>query len=411
MLSYSTLIKKLFQVNVFGGMKLGLENMHRLLKECDSPDQAFRSIHVAGSNGKGSVTTKIASALQFAGYRVGLYTSPHIACFRERIRVNNQMIGELDVQRLLSQLFQIKEAHQIPATFFELATTMAFLYFKEQKVDFAVLETGLGGRLDATNVITPELSIITSISLDHTEILGETIEAIAMEKAGIIKSSIPVIIGPHVPFDIIQQVSLLHHSPLIQVENRGALFDEENSSIARRALQALAQKFVLSDAAIEKGLLERPHCRLQKIELEDNAQIIYLDVAHNPDGLEHLFQALRKIAPNTHFTILFGLSKTKDVQNCLKIISSNGEMFFPVEALNGRGVQVELLREGLLQLKVNPSSIYLTDSINESLSQAIAYAKQKGHILVVCGSFFIMRGVRRVLGIDEAYDEIDLNER
>ncbi len=159
-MSYSEVIQKLFNLHLFGGVKLGLQNTQRLQQLLDFPDHSFSTIHVAGTNGKGSVSTKIASAFEHAGYRVGLYTSPHISSFRERIRVNSNMISEEAVQNLLLFLFKIIETEQIPATFFELTTFLAFLYFAQEKVEVAVLETGLGGRLDATNVVYPACPLL-----------------------------------------------------------------------------------------------------------------------------------------------------------------------------------------------------------------------------------------------------------
>ena len=183
-MAYLDLIQHLLTVNLEAGIKLGLQNVERLQEILHYPDRSFTSIHVAGTNGKGSVCIKVARALEKAGYRTGLYTSPHISSFRERIRINGKMITEEAVESILPPLFKVIEEAGIPATFFEITTFLAFLYFAREKVDFAVLETGLGGRLDATNIVSPCLSVITSISLDHTEILGGSCEEIAHEKGG-----------------------------------------------------------------------------------------------------------------------------------------------------------------------------------------------------------------------------------
>ncbi len=188
----------------------------------------------------------------------------HIACFRERIRINGQMISEEKVETLLSLLSQIAEKEQIPATFFELTTLMAFLHFAKEQVDIAVIETGLGGRLDATTIITPCLSVITSISLDHTDVLGTTLEEIAREKGGIIKDKIPVVVGPHVPLEPIQEIAFQKQSLCIQSLEKHLFFEEENRSIARTALEHLSSTFSLSSSAIEQGLLGRQPCRLEK---------------------------------------------------------------------------------------------------------------------------------------------------
>lgn len=175
--------------------KPGLDNTLRLDAICRSPHRSFKTIHVAGTNGKGSVSHTLASILQASGYRVGLYTSPHLVSFRERIRVNGEMISEKAVVSFVEQIKDV--ANEIKPSFFELTMMMAFDYFRLQKVDVAVIEVGLGGRMDSTNIIKPQLSVITNIGLDHTMFLGETVEEIATEKAGIIKSKTPVVIGEY----------------------------------------------------------------------------------------------------------------------------------------------------------------------------------------------------------------------
>lgn len=407
-MNYSELIQKLLQVNVFSGMKLGLQNVQSLQQLLDFPDRTFKIIHIAGTNGKGSVSTKIASTLEHAGYRVGLYTSPHISCFRERIRINGVMISEEAVKSLLTNLFQIVKREHIPATFFELTTFLAFLYFAQEKVDVAVLETGLGGRLDATNIVDPILSVITSISLDHTEILGPTLEDIALEKAGIIKEKVPVVIGPNVPYEIIHKVALEKHSPCILVKHHSKLFEEENTQIALAAINALIQAFNLNARAIEMGLKARQPCRFERIASDSP---IILDVAHNPDGIQHLFHMLNHEYPNQPIRFLFGLSKNKDLKECLKLIAANGKHFHLVEATNGRGAPVCNLYDQLLQLKINSTHVFKHDSILQAVHQAKEEASRDGEVLVICGSFFIMSQVRQALGFEEPCDTMDLNER
>lgn len=407
-MSYSDLIQKLFNVNLFRGVKLGLQNARRLQQLLHFPDKTFKTIHVAGTNGKGSVTTKISSALEHAGYRVGLYTSPHISSFRERIRINGKMISEESVESILSFLFELTEAEHIPATFFEYATLLAFLYFAKEKVDVAVLETGLGGRLDATNIVHPCLSIITSISLDHMEILGETREAIALEKGGIIKEKIPVIIGPQVPLEVIKELAHQKGSACFQVNCPSPFFEEENRQIAYMALSHLSSSFYLPQQAIELGLKAKQPCRF---EIMAGSLPIILDVAHNPDGLQHLFQTLSYTYPSKPVRILFGISKSKDIQLCLKLIAAHGFFFHLVEATNGRGVPARELSAHLLDMAVDPSIIAVHDSISTGVNFAKTEAAKNQEILLICGSFFIMHEARRALGIQEPWDEIDLNEK
>lgn len=403
-MSYSRLIHRLFQINSFSGIKLGLNNCRQLQALMEYPDKCYECIHIAGTNGKGSVAVKIASALEKSGYRVGLYTSPHIASFRERIKINSQMISEESVETILSSLFQLTEEHAIPATFFELTTFLALAYFARQKVDYAVLETGLGGRLDATNIVSPLLSVITSISLDHTEILGESEEDIAKEKAGIIKPGIPVVIGPNTPQSFLKRYAHQYNSPYIAIDQSSLLYEEENKSIAKTALQFLSPSLGLLDQAIQAGLEDKPPCRF---EIVQHSPAIILDVAHNPDGLTHLFHALKLHFPDQPLRILFGLSKTKDLKSCVNIIKRHGEHFHIVEAANGRGAPFEELQS---LMGIEDSHVFSHYRISDGVKIAAQEAALQQQVLVICGSFFIMGEAREALGIQEPRDELDLNE-
>lgn len=412
-MTYFELIQKLFNVNLHGGIKLGLSNSLQLSQALGSPEKAFKAIHVAGTNGKGSVTTKIAAALQHAGYRVGLYTSPHISCFRERIQINGEMISEESTTALLTEIFETVDKNHIPATFFELTTFLAFSYFAQQKVDIAVLETGLGGRLDATNIVMPMLSVITSISLEHTDILGSTLEDITIEKAGIIKPHIPVIAGPRMPHQIVQAIAQQRHSPCEILDENYATFEEENKALAKRALESLG----IAEEAIEKGIKETPKCRMEILthaqapQFKSFPEALILDVGHNPDGLLNLFKAIRQKYPKNEIRILFGLSKSKDISGCLAILKEEGIHFHLVEAPNGRGMAIADLQRGLVECGVPLPQISVDATIKESLINALSEASQKQQLVLVCGTFFIMSEVRQALGIEEARDPIDLNER
>lgn len=402
-MNYSSLLKYLFSLNN-AGIRLDLRNMKKMQQILHFPDQSFRSIHIAGTNGKGSTCIKIATALELEGYRVGLYTSPHLSCFRERIRINQKMIPEEDLKRLLQNLIQLLEKEKIPLTFFEIVTLLAFVYFSEKKVDFAVIETGLGGRLDATNVITPILSVITSISLDHVEHLGNDLLSITKEKGGIIKQGVPVVIGPKVPYSPIEEIANANKSSLLQVTSLNTDFEKENCSIAKTALEVIRKKISLSDASIEKGMQKKQPSRCEILE---GSPLIVLDVAHNPDGLLHLFKSLKKQFPHAKFSVLFGLSKNKDILECLKILSHEGSHFYIVEAANGRGAQRDLLAKRLKEMGKS-------SSVHSSIPLAIDLAKKEAEalneILVICGSFFIMGEARFHLGLDHLQDPIDLNE-
>lgn len=209
-MSYNDTIHYLYNLQKYG-IKFGLDNISRLMSAIDNPHESFLSIHVAGTNGKGSTSAIIASVLQTAGYRVGLFTSPHLVSFTERIRINGEEITENEVINLAEEIKGVvSRLEDFSPTFFEVVTAMTFLYFKRQDIDIGVIEVGMGGRLDATNIIKPEVSIITNISYDHKEFLGSTLREIAHEKAGIIKSRIPVIVSYQEP-EVIEVIEKKSH--------------------------------------------------------------------------------------------------------------------------------------------------------------------------------------------------------
>lgn len=413
--SYSKILSDLININRSGGVKLGLKNCLEIDKLLDFPSRSFPSVHIAGTNGKGSVSTKIAAAYEADGMKVGLYTSPHIACFRERIRINGKMISEEQVQTHLSRLFNLCEKYDIKATFFELTTMLAFLHFSSEKVDRAILETGLGGRLDATNIVTPILSVITSINLDHTEILGSTIESITKEKAGIIKPGVRIVIGPTVDKIIIDPLARKNGSRCIEVSGVYQDYHEENRAIAKAALEELK----LPLQAIEKGIEALPPCRMETFSKSDLIKkglhhplpkTVILDAAHNPDGLKHLKQAIDCRYGQIPLRFILGLSSNKDVQGCLSVIGKKAAGYHLVEGCNERAEPKKQLANHLADLGVSPSKIACEFSIESAITNAFQFAEEKNEIVIVCGTFFIMKEARKALGIREPQDPEDMNE-
>ena len=246
------------------GYKIDLSNTLLLANYLDNPHQTFKSIHVAGTNGKGSTSHMIASVLQEAGYKVGLYTSPHLKDFRERVKINGIMIPKRKVSSFVGKHQDFFKNNKL--SFFEMTVGLAFHYFTQSKVDIAIIEVGLGGRLDSTNIINPELSVITNIGLDHTQFLGTTLEAIAKEKAGIIKSNTPVVIGELHPDTkkIFQQIAKQKNAPITFAEKQEvSLFDcdlkgnyqVKNQRTALAALKTLTKKgFKISQTDIKRGI-------------------------------------------------------------------------------------------------------------------------------------------------------------
>lgn len=411
-MKYLQVLQKLYSINRFG-MKLGLDNISKLLDKLGNPEKQIPVIHVAGTNGKGSTTTKIASALTYAKKRVGLYTSPHISSFRERIQINGEKIIEAQVATYLEHLFQIASENDIKATFFEYVTALAFAHFRDQKVDFAVFETGLGGRLDATNACVPVLSVITSISYDHTSILGETLEEITKEKAGIIKKNIPVVIGPNVSLDFIETVAKKLSSPIIQVKKCSSSFEEENRMIAKEALDYLAKSIPISQEAISKGQEACPPCRYEKVPNEQLYKklggaipyVTILDVAHNPDGLFRLFSRIREEYNEHPLHVVYGASKDKDIDGCLAIILKEAKNITFVEAESERAQKKEELIKA--SQKMDPEREFTISS----LPQAFQKASVENAVFVICGTFFIMKEARSFLGYDDLQDELAIQEK
>lgn len=287
--------------------KRSLDAIQTLQQLLDYPDRRFKSIHVAGTNGKGSVCTKIAKACELSGKKTGLYTSPHIKDFSERIQINGVAIPDEALEHQLKMIFELAEQHQLELSFFDVATLAAFLYFAEKEVDIAIIETGLGGRWDATNIIQPILSVITTIGFDHTEILGHSIEEIVHEKAGIIKNKSTVVIGPRVPHQLITRYS----DRVIQPSGPFHHYDDENRATAEAALTLLNIPC--------RGTEIRPPCRMEKIVLHDKP--IYLDAGHNPDALVALFKSLKATGYTDKIDVICAFSKEKDVTACLHIIA------------------------------------------------------------------------------------------
>lgn len=339
----------------FVGIKLGLERMRAMAAGWGNPQRAYEVVHVAGTNGKGSTSSFIAAGLQAAGYRVGLYTSPHLVDFRERIRVNGVMIGQEDVLRMAAALRPEVEARN--ATFFEATTLMAFRHFAEQGVDIAVVETGLGGRLDATNIVRPACSVITPLSLDHTEFLGPTLASIAWEKAGIIKSGRPVLSAAQdeQAMRVLRWRAAAEATRLTAV-NSGALhtieedatgslcrlpaFDEAvriglpgrhqlgNAALAADTLLCLrAQGWEkVDEAAMRAGLRDVRHFtglmgRLQRLREHPE---LFIDVGHNVQGLAVLFETWRRLRRPERTHVMFGVQRTKDVSTMLREIAAQG---------------------------------------------------------------------------------------
>lgn len=315
------------------GINLGLERIRFLLEKLDNPHLKFQSIHIAGTNGKGSTAAMIASILREAGYKVGLYTSPHLFDYTERIKVNGEDISRKEFNLGLKGIRKKAKGLTTPPTVFEVLTAVAFWYFAKRKVDYAVIEVGMGGRLDATNVIAPLVSVITNIELEHTKILGKTLAKIAAEKAAIIKPGVPVVTAEwkREPLRVIREVAEKQGSLLIQVSRKQKV-KSRKSKIENRKSNLLGPHQAINSACavvairlagipVSRGAISRGLRKVKwpaRLQIISKKPLIIVDGAHNPAGSRTLAAALRSLYPKQRFTIIFGCQNDKDYLKMLK---------------------------------------------------------------------------------------------
>lgn len=388
----------LFQ-NIGGAAyKEGLQNTIILDNHFENPHKKFKTIHIAGTNGKGSCSHTIASILQDAGYKVGLYTSPHLVDFRERIRINGKMIPEQKVIEFVEKEKAFFEP--LHPSFFELTTALAFKYFADEKIDIAVIEVGLGGRLDCTNIITPEISVITNISFDHTQFLGNTLSAIACEKAGIIKQNIPVVIGETTEETkkIFLQKATNTNSKIYFAEERNDVLDnlkvelegfcqEKNTKTISTAIILLKEKgFQISEQNIRNGFSSV--CRSTGLrgrwqKIQESPQV-YCDTGHNVAGIELITKQLNKINCR-NMRIVFGMVNDKDISHVLEILPKHAKYYFTKANVKRALDEKELLSKAKsynLQGEAYPNVI---EAYNKALNDS-----EKDDFIYVGGSTFIV---------------------
>lgn len=383
-LNYEQLVQKI--MNHEAGSRNDLSVIESLLETYGNPHLAYPTIHIAGTNGKGQVAGKVYRALSSAGYRVGLFISPHVRDYAERITIDGEKISQqqlTDFYRDLEALCN-KLSHKI--NFFEFTTLFGFRHFQKNQVDIAVIETGLGGRVDSTNVVKPLVSAVTSVSMDHADMLGETIEEIAKEKAGVIKEKTPVVIGPRAKFPTLFETAHALGAPISIVEKQSCFYDTENQAIAKEILSLISEPFPIKETDLKEGMSYCLPCRFEK-----RGSVIY-DVAHNPDAFARLTGALNHLYPYRKFRFLIGMSKNKDLKGCLEQIDRVCEHVHFVKAHPTRGAEPEEL--AALFEKISTCPYTIETSVCEGAKNAKA-ALQKGQLLVVCGSFYLMREASR----------------
>ena len=374
--------------------KADIGNIVKASEILKDPHLNFKSVHIAGTNGKGSTSHMISSILQEAGYKVGLYTSPHLKDFRERIRINGKMIPEKYVMDFVQQYKT--DFEKIDMSFFEFTVAMAFNYFSEKKVDIAIIETGLGGRLDSTNIIKPLVSVITNIGFDHTSLLGNTIKEIAIEKAGIIKENTPLIIGKKQKEseDIFIRKSKEKNSVITfctgktkhQTDLKGDYQLENVRTVLFTIKEIQKQGFRISEENIKSGLMNvvKNTSLLGRWQILQKEPLIICDSAHNEDGIKEIVKQLSEIDyKELHFVL--GTVNDKNIDNILGLLPKKARYYF-CQANIPRSLEKELLQ--------SKSEKYgLSGEVYNSVSQALQTAKKKTEkedCIFVGGSTFVV---------------------
>ncbi|MEN8116167.1 MAG: folylpolyglutamate synthase/dihydrofolate synthase family protein [Bacteroidota bacterium] len=412
----------MFQRTGPAAYKNSLDNTLKMDELYGHPHRKFKAVHIAGTNGKGSVAHMLAAVLQSAGYKTGLYTSPHLKDFRERIRINGKMMSEDKVVKWVDKFRTNNELWKITPSFFELTVAMAFDYFAQQEIDVAVVEVGLGGRLDSTNIVTPEISVITNIGLDHTNLLGDTMEKIAAEKAGIIKKGVPVVIGATQKetkevfietarnknadiffadheYKVNYAMLGLDGRQALNVEKDGkvlfpelkldllGVYQQKNIPAVLKSVELLKQKrFNISDKSLFNGLANVADITglLGRWQVIGNNPLVVCDIGHNEDGIKAVVQQIENTAfKNLH--IVFGTVGDKNPDKVLNLLPKNAWYYF-AKANIPRAMDAEKLAERAVGFGLLGKSY---DSVDEALENAKANAG-KNDFIFVGGSTFVV---------------------
>ena len=379
--------------------KEDISNIISICDHLDNPQNKFKSIHVAGTNGKGSTSHMLSSILQESGYKVGLYTSPHLVDFRERIRVNGKMISKESIEDFMNQNLNFFDRNNF--SFFEMTVGLAFDYFNNQNVEIAIIEVGMGGRLDSTNIINPILSIITNISIDHAKFLGNNITDIAYEKAGIIKPGIPVVIGETQEEikDIFIENALENNSEISFADNfktkeydcdlKGEYQSKNIVTVQHAITKIQSMGYKINDMSIEKGLshIVKNTSLMGRWQVIQTNPLVVCDTGHNEAALNEL---VAQIISTNHskYHFILGFSNDKNIEKISKIFPKDGSYYF-VKPNVGRGMDAnEVKKIFFLNNRIGKSF----NSSNEALSEAYKYAKQNDFVFIG-GSTFIVSEV------------------
>jgi dihydrofolate synthase/folylpolyglutamate synthase len=431
---YPETIQFLYGLRLFGA-KFGLENTFQLAALVGDPQNRLRFIHVAGTNGKGSTCAMLESIYRQAGLRVGLFTSPHLVSFRERIQVNRRLTGEDDVIRLVEELQpllkQFPDGHH--PTFFEVVTVMALKFFAEQRCDLVIWETGLGGRLDATNIVKPLASLITNIQFDHQQWLGDTLGKIAAEKAGIIKPGVPVITATDEleALKVIEEVARKQNAPLIKINSREGrraavpnqsgsptrqpshieklpLLGEHqklNAALALATVEILQKQIPVNHEAICAGLANINWLGRLQLVTRESGQKILLDGAHNVAGVKALREALEKSFPAPKRTLVLGVFQDKDWPHICEMLAPLAARIFTVPVSSERSTHPDELAAACRAAN-SSAEIGTCHSLREALGKIA-----QDDFVVITGSLYLVGEALELLGLAPAgRDERGLNE-
>ncbi len=405
----------------FDPTKMNLEKIQQLAGVCNNPQNQFSVIHITGTKGKGSTASFIASILRAQGYRVGLYTSPHLVDFRERIQFNGRMISRTGLVNLVKRI-QPEVAKIQGLTTFDITTMLAFLYFAQKKSDFAVVEVGMGGTLDSTNIVHPLVSVITAVSLDHQYVLGNSIEAIAENKAGIIKPGAPVVVSPQPRsvLEVIEKRAQKLNAPLVKIGDditcssiRHSLFEQvfrlsekgneekvytipllgkhqiENAAAAYGAVRQIQQQgFALSEQSIKNGFA---HVKWPgRFEFLQQQPAIILDSAHNHDSAVRLAETIHDYLPGEKFILLFGISEDKDLDGMFKELSPYVEQVIAARSIHPRAMETDKIVK--LAEEHHLPAVAVED-VREAFDLALQFANGQKAVLVT-GSIFMVAAIQ-----------------
>jgi dihydrofolate synthase/folylpolyglutamate synthase len=467
---YLNVLTKLYNTNRFKSKKV---NLDAIIKGCElfnNPQKSLNLIHVTGTNGKGSVCKKLASIFTKSGMKTGLFISPHISSFRERIQIDNKYIDKEYVTLELEKIYKVLEQNNCELTYFEIVTLLCFNYYRDMKIDIGVIEVGIGGNLDATNIFDPLLSIITSIGMDHMDSLGYTLKEIAEKKAGIIKYKKPSLIGidcnpievfidraKEVESDIyscsdqgLENLNKFKNDPksyydskkILTKDNFDVNYEKENNNTVKFAIQILKEYYYeifgkITEDDIKYGLLQKQPCRKEDVFEQIPKEIIskifknskfnlvnkiFLDVAHNAHAMAKLLPQIREEFPKCKIHLICGFSSSKDKDEMFKIICSYADKIYLTAPLkHPRTTSYETLKNELqtwlLNFKydiqmfpdLNNNMKSYKGEVKEAIEKCINEVEDET-IIIVCGTFFIMKDARKTFGYDEEEDPVELNE-